>query len=212
MEQNSPFATPADRRAAMRHLMWTDHGFLRALWTHEYEIAPGVWRSNQPSPRRIASWAARGIKSVLFLRGKGQGTPVHDLERDACEAHGLAFHRTPVAGQKLSSKDSLLALLDAFETLEKPFVMHCKSGIDRTGLAAFLFMASRTDTPIDVARRQLSFRYLHVKATRHGILDAMADAFVAAHKSTGVSLGDWIFNEYDPEALTRAYKSGLQAA
>ena len=192
--------------------MLIDHGFLRALWTHEYEIAPGVWRSNQPSPRRIGDWALRGMRSVLLLRGKGQGTPVHDLEREACAAHGLVLHHAPVAGQTLSPRVRLLELLDTFAAIEKPFVMHCKSGIDRTGLAAFLYLVAETDTPPAVARRQLSFRYLHVKATRHGILDLMADAYVSAHRASGIGLRDWISDDYDPDALTAAYKSGVQPA
>ena len=212
MEQNSLFATPADRRAAMRHLMLTDHGFLRALWTHEYEIVPGVWRSNQPSPRRVAAWAARGITSVLHLRGTGRGTPVCDLEREACAAHGVRMHFAPMSGGMLSTRAQLLNLLDTFASLEKPFVMHCKSGIDRTGLAAFLYLASQTDTPPEVARRQLSLRFLHVKTKRHGILDVLADSYVAAHAASGVSVKDWISETYDPELLTKAYKSGLQAA
>ncbi len=207
MEQNSLFASPADRRAAYRQLMLTDHGFLRSVWTHEYEIAPGVWRSNQPSPRRIARWAARGIKSVLLLRGKTLNEPIPMLEQDACARHGLTLRQAPVHGVKLMKSKRLLGLLDAFGTIERPFVMHCKSGIDRTGLAAFLYLVDQTEVAPEIARRQLSFKYLHLKTSRHGILDFMADAYLAAHRDRGLSLRDWAVAEYDPAALTARYKS-----
>ena len=208
MEQNSLLASPEERRSAFRRLMLRDHGFLRVLWTHQYEIAPGVWRSNQPSPTRIARWAARGIKSVIVLRGKGADTPIFKLERDACDAAGLTLHRVPLGGGQLTVPGQILALLDTFKTVEKPFVMHCKSGIDRTGFAAFLYVASRTETPPEIARRQLSFKYLHLNTSRHGVLDHMADTYLAAHRKSGISIRGWIEKDYDPVALTAQYQSG----
>lgn len=208
MEQKSLLASPEERRSALRHLMLTDHGFLRLLWTHEYEIAPGVWRSNQPNPARVERWAARGIKSVVLLRGTGPGKPIYDLEREACDRAGLTLHLAPLSGRNLATRERLLGVLDAFRIAEKPFVMHCKSGIDRTGLAAFLYLVAETDTPPEIARRQLSFKYLHVKATRHGILDHMADSYLAAHRETGISIRDWIETAYDRDAMTAGYRSG----
>lgn len=212
MEQKTPIASPKVHRAAMRHLMLTDHGFLRLFWTHEYEIAPGVWRSNQPAPDRIAKWATRGVRTIILLRGKLRGSPIHDLERAACHAHGLTLIHAPVGGGELSSRALLLRLLDAFSTATKPFVMHCKSGIDRTGFAAFLYLLAETDTPPEIAREQLSFKYLHLKFSRHGILDHMADSYLAAHRRSGIALRDWIETEYDAEAMTAAFRAGQPAA
>ncbi len=212
MEQNSLFASDSERRSAFRHLMLTDHGFLRVFWTHEFEIAPGVWRSNQPSPARIAKWAARGIRSVLTLRGKPPDGPIKRLEKEACARAGLHFHDVPLGGGRLHEKKRLTDLLDCYATAERPFVFHCKSGIDRTGLAAFLYLAAETDTPLEIARRQLSFKYLHLKTSRHAVLDFMADSFLAAHRRTGLDLRGWIETEYDREALTERYMAGKGAA
>lgn len=188
--------------------MLMDHGVLRVFWTHEYEIAPGVWRSNQPSPRRIEGWAARGIKSVLYLRSKRPDHLLTRLEREACANHGIDFRQVPVPGAVLLPAKRLLDLLDHFKSVEKPFVMHCKSGIDRTGLAAFLYVVSQTDTPPRIARSQLSFKYLHLRNARHGILDFMADSYLAAYERTGIGLRDWAETAYDAEELTERYKAG----
>ncbi len=208
MEQNSLFSNDAERRAAFRHLMLTDHGFLRVFWTHEYEIAPGVWRSNQPDGRRIEKWAQRGIRTVLLLRGKAPDTPLPMLERESCATHGITLVRSPVSGGGLTGKGRVLELLDDFKNAEKPFVMHCKSGIDRTGLAAFLYLLAQTDTPPEIARKQLSFKYLHLNSKRHGILDFMADAYLAAYRQSGIKLRDWVETRYDPEALEARYRAG----
>ncbi|MDJ0639460.1 MAG: tyrosine-protein phosphatase [Paracoccaceae bacterium] len=186
-------------------LNWSDHGFLRVLWTHLYQIAPDVWRSNQPGPRRIEAYANMGFKSVLRLRAPKRDS-IFLMEERACAAHGLTLHNVQISGGLLTDTKNLLTLLDTFKIIEKPFVMHCKSGIDRTGLAAFLYLLAETDTPPEIARQQLSFKYLHVKATRHGILDHMADSYLAAYRESGIDLRSWIETLYDKPALTSAYQ------
>ncbi|HBS32815.1 MAG TPA: protein tyrosine phosphatase, partial [Parvularcula sp.] len=44
------FQTPQGRRRALRDFAFGDHAVLRALYDNSHEIAPGVWRSYQPSP------------------------------------------------------------------------------------------------------------------------------------------------------------------
>lgn len=193
------------RLEANARLYLKDHGFLRGPWTHMYELAPGAWRSNHPSPKRLAQLKLRGFRSVLSLRGAGHKAPTL-LEREACDLLGLAFHQIAVGGGRPAPRERLLKLLDIFAEIEKPFVMHCKSGIDRTGLASFLYLVSETDTPPDIARAQLSFKYLHLKTSRHGILDLMADSYIEDWRKTGIGIRDWIATRYDAEALERAYR------
>ena len=44
--------------------------FLRFFYHNQAEVAPGVFRSNQPSPDRLNTWAKSGIKTVINLRGE----------------------------------------------------------------------------------------------------------------------------------------------
>lgn len=199
-------ARPMDRARAYGDLTFIDHGFLRIAWTHLYEIAPGAWRSNQPGPGRIAKHAQNGFKSVLRLRAPRLNGR-HLLEREACVLHGLKLVNVQINAGSLGPAERLIELLDAFASIEKPFVMHCKSGIDRTGLAAFLYLLAETDTAPKIARQQLSFKYLHLNNKRHGILDHMADAYLTAYDASGVGLRDWLTREYDREALTESYRA-----
>ena len=201
----SEFASPSDRRRAYWHLLLKDHGFLRLLWTHEYEIAPGVFRSNQPGPRRFERLARRGITSILSLRSPGKS--IFRLEKERCCQLGLAFHHVTLPGAQPATRAQLLSLLDTFKIIEKPFVIHCKSGIDRTGFAAFLYLLAETQTSPEVARKQLSLRYLHLRKSRHGILDLMADAYLAAHKSTGIGIRGWIETDYDAEEMRARHRN-----
>ena len=44
---------PIRRISAERHAWWMDHGLLRSLYDNEFEISKGIYRSNQPSPKKI---------------------------------------------------------------------------------------------------------------------------------------------------------------
>ena len=79
------------RRRAERAVFWLDHGFVRAGWTNQAEIAPGVFRSNQPGFRRLARAKAQGIDTVLSLRGDGVSA-WQRLEAQYCAELGLDLH------------------------------------------------------------------------------------------------------------------------
>lgn len=198
-------STPDGRRAAFWHFQLMDHAFLRRFWTNLYEIAPGAWRSNQPSPQRLERYAKMGIRSVITLRGNAPHS--HYLfEQEACARLGLAFHSVAIHARHLAPKAEFVALLDHFETVERPFVMHCKSGADRAGLAAVLYLLHIEKQPLAVARRQLSLRYLHLKNDKTGILDFMLDAYAADTAQTPIPIRDWIETRYDPRALSAAFR------
>lgn len=193
-------STPAARRMATLHMHLTDHAFLRAVWTNLEEFAPGAWRSNQPSPARLARYHAMGIRTILNLRG----TPNHSyylFEVETCQRLGLGLIDLGLAARSLVEREKLLALLDTFETIEHPFLMHCKSGADRTGLAAALYLLHIRKAPVAQALDQLHWRYVHLKNAPTGILDHLLEAYAADHAATGIAIRPWIETRYDREAL-----------
>jgi len=197
-------STPSGRRAAKWHFNLADHAFLRGVWTNLDEIAPGVWRSNQPSPRRIARHKRDGFKSILNLRGVDKYA--HYLfEREACEAQGITLIDIETEARSLIPATRYLELFEIFDRIEKPFVMHCKSGADRAGLAAALWMIDQEGHSVAQARDMLSFRYLHRKRARTGLMDHVLDAFEADTAETGIPIRDWFRTRYDPRALTESF-------
>jgi len=101
--------------------------------------------------------------------------------------------------------EDLLELLDALEQVERPFLMHCKSGADRVGLASVLYLLHMTDTPVALAKKQLGLRYLHIRASSTGILDHMIDAYQADNAARQIPIRDWIEQTYDPDALSAQF-------
>jgi len=199
-------STPAARRRAMIHFQLLDHGILRALWHNLHEIAPGVWRSNQPSPRRLRKYQKMGFRTVFNLRGANGASP-YLFEKETCDAIGLTLVSSSMNARQLVSRRVLLQLLDQFQTLERPFVMHCKSGADRAGLVSALYLLHVQNTPIAQAKKQLSIRYLHLRSFQTGILDHMLDAYETDIKSTPMPIRDWIKTCYDREKLTAEFNA-----
>ena len=181
-----PLATAADRRRAWASLLLSDHGALRLVWKNRHRVTPRLWRSAQPSPLDIA-WARRaGIRTVLSLRGDGFGGDL--LEREACAAEGLGFHRLVLFSRTAPAKETLREAIALLPSLPTPLLVHCKSGADRAGLATALFLIIVEGRPVAEARRALSLRYGHVRHAKTGILDAFLDLYEATGERAGPRL------------------------
>ena len=204
-------ATPADRRRAWWHFQLMDHAFLRGIWTNLDQVAPGVWRANQPSPRKLARYSADlGLRAVLNLRGD-TGSSHYLFEREACRALGLELVDVKISARSLPRRDRLLDLLDAFESIPRPFLMHCKSGSDRAGLAAALYLLHIERRPVAEARAQLHWRYLHAHWTRTGILDQFLECYAADTANDPMPLRHWIEARYDRDAVRQAFERRRRA-
>lgn len=199
-------STPEARRRAWWHFQLLDHAFLRAWWWNIYQIAPDVWRSNQPSPGRLKRYQEKGIKTVINLRGEAKHSPFL-FEQEACEKLGMTLHSVTMSARKLVPREDILDLIDLMRRAEKPFVMHCKSGSDRAGFASVIYLAVVERQPIAKARRQLHWKYLHLSNDDTGILDYVFDVYEADNAKSPISLEDWFRTRYDDKDLTRSWKA-----
>ena len=197
---------PAGRRRAERHFRWFDHHILRTYWHNFEEFAPGAFRSNQPDHKRFEDYAAKGIKTVLNLRG-ALDEPHYLFEVESCKALGLSLVSAKMAARRAPKRAELVALLDAFETIERPFLIHCKSGADRTGLAAAIYIMLYEGASIAEARRQLSFRYIHVRKSATGVLDHLLDLYAARVAEGPIAIDAWIKTEYRQKTLAESYEN-----
>jgi protein tyrosine/serine phosphatase len=199
-------STPAGRLAAFWHFQIMDHAFLRIFWTNLHQFAPGAWRSNQPDARRLRRYRDMGIRTVLSLRRDGPAS--HQLfEAEACRALGLTLVNHRMHARRMARRADLLALLDLFETIEKPFVMHCKSGADRSGIASALYLLHVEGATLAEARRMLHWRFIHFRNSDSGVLDQMLDACEADMMTDPMPIRDWIATRYDPDAIEAAFRA-----
>jgi protein tyrosine/serine phosphatase len=204
VKQTWDLTDPATRRRAAWKVELEDHAFLRRLWSNMTEVAPGVWRANHPNHARLARYRDMGIKSILNLRGTAKH-PRYLFEKESCDTLGLTLHSVGLRARKAPEKHEVLALFDAFRTLEKPFLMHCKSGADRAGFAAALYLLAQ-GAPVAQARSQLHWRYLHFRHGETGILDHILDLYEQAQRETGIGIEDWFRDHYDPAAIQSGFR------
>lgn len=195
---------PKERKRSMMHFNWLDHGVLRLRWHNFEEFAPGAYRSNHPNHQRFESYAALGVKSVLNLRGVAK-QPYYLFEAESCKKLGLTLVNSQMAARRAPKIKELTQLLHSFETIEKPFLMHCKSGADRTGLAAVIYLMVFEGKALADVRKQLSFRFLHIRKTDTGILDHFLDVYAARNAQSPIAIDDWIKTEYRPAELTKSF-------
>lgn len=198
-------SSPWIRTLAWLELMLVDHGFLRPFYNRPEEVSPGVLRSNHPSPGMIKALSARGIKTVISLRGKGHNGP-YLLEVEACARHGIALDVVRLKSRRPPTKEHIYRLKAAFDQAARPMLFHCKSGADRSGLAAALYLLIYHND-IAAAKAQLSLRYLHVRQSRTGVLDALVDQYAQyAAENKNADFMRWVDEHYDPEKLKRSFK------
>ena len=87
-----------------------------------------------------------------------------------------------------------------FDSLEGPSLMHCKSGADRAGLMSALYMLIVKNVGARQALEQLSFKYLHVKQAKTGLLDAFLASYIP-YEDKGMAFYEWVETIYAPEEL-----------
>jgi len=199
-----PIEGRVSRAKAWAHMMFADHGALRLVYLNHHQVSHKLWRSAQPAPQQIAAFAAAGVRTVVYLRG-GRAHGAWPLEREACERHGVGLVQFVMRSSEAPSRETILAAKEFFANLEYPAVAHCKSGADRAGFFAALYILMEGGTA-DEALAQLSIRYGHNRYARTGILDAFIERYRDDGEAKGIPFLEWVEHHYDAEALVRDFK------
>ncbi len=190
-------STPSARKKAKNDLIWRDHGFLRIWFQNKRWISDEMVRSNQPSPKQIEQWSKRGIRTIINLRG-GTNSGFHALEKEACKTYGITLENFTVKSRDTHPPEVIFRARDLFERIEYPALMHCKSGADRAGFMAALYMHFRKGQRIEQAMQQLSLKTLHVKLGKTGMLDFFFQSYLDFAAKKPISFSEWVASEYDP--------------
>ncbi|MBC2884113.1 tyrosine-protein phosphatase [Ochrobactrum sp. CM-21-5] len=121
-----------------------------------------AYRSNQPDPARIAAMQKLyGIKTIINLRGPEPGEKWYDAETAASKQFGIRHEDFKMSSSRQLNPQEARQLIALMQNAEKPVLIHCKSGADRTGLAAALYIAAVAKGSERQAERQMSIAYGH---------------------------------------------------
>lgn len=201
-----PIAGPAGRAKAWANMLLVDHGVFRLAYLNRHRVSGRLWRAAQPAPHHLAWFAAQGVRTVVSLRG-GREHGSWQLQREACERHGLRLVEFVLRSREAPTRATILEARRLFAELAYPAVLHCKSGADRAGFAAALYLMLHEGRSVAEAMRQLSLRYGHFRHGKTGILDAFLERYRVEGEARGIAFLDWVERHYDAEALQREFRS-----
>jgi protein tyrosine/serine phosphatase len=129
-----------------------------------HTVVPGeFYRSAQPTAALIAEYQEDyAIKTIINLRGENTGSGWYDSEIAEAKKLGIAHVDFRMSARREMTTEQFNQLIDVFQKAEKPILVHCKSGADRSGLVSALYVAAIAKSGEEAAESQISFRFGHI--------------------------------------------------
>jgi uncharacterized protein (TIGR01244 family) len=121
-----------------------------------------VYRSGQLSAAELSNRIReKGILTIINLRGNNTGSPWYDDEMRASAAAGAEHIDFPLSAHRELTREEVVQLATLLERSNRPILIHCKAGADRSGLVSALYKLFIKKRPPEEAATELSFRYGH---------------------------------------------------
>jgi undecaprenyl-diphosphatase len=177
-------------------LWYSSHGEVHA-------IVPGeIFRSAQLSGAQFTKAIEKhGLKTIISLRQPDQQADWYREELAAVSAAGVTHHSLGML-QSSPTYDRVIDLYQLLQSAPRPLLVHCRSGVDRSGLAGVMTMLLNGQGSLEIAARQASWRFAALKPRSAG------KVFLAAYRQwldrqgkahTPETFGDWLEHDYvDP--------------
>nr|WP_245303795.1 tyrosine-protein phosphatase [Agrobacterium bohemicum] len=126
-------------------------------------IAGQLYRSSQLTEKQLSDYVtANGIKTIINLRGENGQSAWYRNETATAEKLGVQHVDFGMSAYKQLGPERVAKLIQIMRDAPKPILLHCKSGADRTGLAAAIYVNRVAGMNEDTAEQQLSIWFGHV--------------------------------------------------
>lgn len=132
------------------------------------EVDPGkFYRSGQLSADQLREAIdSLGIKTLINLRGVSPHSRWYRDELAVAHEKGVQLISLRFGADRLPHRSDLIGLLDAFRYAERPILVHCFSGTDRSGEASAIYQMEYMGRTKQQALEMLSPRYFHISWLR----------------------------------------------
>lgn len=128
-----------------------------ALWAQPVELPhsanffrvdPDLYRAAQPTAEAMRAYDAFGIKTVINLRSSHS-------DEDEVRDTKLGLVWIPVRTRRAGREEVAVRVLQAIRDAEKPVLVHCWHGADRTGMVMALYRIVEQGWTKEEALREL---------------------------------------------------------
>lgn len=186
-------------------LAFAGHAIYVLLGINFHTVVSGqVYRSAQLSSSVLEHFIrTKHIRTIVNLRGCCDPEAWYLNEGRVALCNEVSLEDLNFSACRLPSSVSLRHLLEVLDHSPYPILFHCHKGADRTGMASAIALLLRTDTPLQEARQQLSFRYGHLPLGRTVYIDRFFDLYEQWLSGRGLTHSPslfrrWIEEDYCP--------------
>lgn len=128
-----------------------------------HEVIPGqLYRSGQLDEAQLDAVARKyGIRTIVNLRNEKRGD-WYRQEQAAASDNNIRLIDYPLSSGSVVSNDKARELADIMRDAEKPILIHCEHGANRTGLASAIYVGAVAKGSELFSEWQLSPYYGHI--------------------------------------------------
>lgn len=125
-------------------------------------VSDQLYRSAQLSPSALDDYIREyGIKTVLNLRGPAPDKEWYVDEKRVAESNGLAMIDFGMSATQQLTSYRAVELISTMKNAQKPILVHCLDGADRTGLVSVIYANQIAGVDAKTAEGQLTPLYGH---------------------------------------------------
>jgi protein tyrosine/serine phosphatase len=172
-------------------------------------VAGQIYRSGQMSCDQLKRTLDEyRIRTVLNLRGPNSQSAWYRAERETTLQAGAMQIDVAMASDQWLSRDQARAIVEILDRCEKPMLIHCEWGAERTGLISAFARLLERGTTFEQARAEFSVTYLFLPVRdglkMRGHLDRYARWLADRQTShSPEAFRAWIASGYRPGAPCR---------
>lgn len=132
-----------------------------------HEVVKGkIYRSAQLNSNKLQKYINRyKFKTIINLRGTSK-EKWHMREKETAKINNVELYDLRFSANELPKISQIHSLLEILINAERPLLIHCKGGADRSGMASAIALSINQNPPLPELKQQFSWRYFVVPFTR----------------------------------------------